>query len=234
MRYVNAIATASEVLGILLALSACGARVDSGGTGSNTHFLQDCRTDADCGGSGLQCLCDICTLTCETQSECAGHGRRAECESVQGLGQECSLAAALVCQAAPATTPPVDASDVQTRDAGESTVIPMTSTESGRDGGAPRHDPDESSATPLTSTEGSRDAAPPGQDAGPIAFEFTRCATPTDLPASECATDLCFPEAFYWNATTDDRENGLRCHQDDCGRSDVYQAFAYGDDHVFL
>ena len=37
-------------------------------TGSQTHWLRVCQSDADCGE--LQCLCDVCTLSCDAEASC--------------------------------------------------------------------------------------------------------------------------------------------------------------------
>jgi hypothetical protein len=48
------------------ALSGCGARED---TGTETHWLKACDSNADCGGP-TSCLCGACTITCETDQNC--------------------------------------------------------------------------------------------------------------------------------------------------------------------
>lgn len=39
-------------------------------TGGETHFLTRCEPNSDCGGSGLQCLCGVCTLPCAERAAC--------------------------------------------------------------------------------------------------------------------------------------------------------------------
>lgn len=57
-------------LWLALGLVTCGGRTTmSGGSETNTNFLESCDTDAQCGTS-LACRCGICTTTCWSHSEC--------------------------------------------------------------------------------------------------------------------------------------------------------------------
>lgn len=57
------------MLGSALALSAAGCgKSNTGGEGSETHWLQTCDTDDDCGVG--QCLCGVCTLPCVSLRDC--------------------------------------------------------------------------------------------------------------------------------------------------------------------
>jgi hypothetical protein len=49
-------------------LTACGDVYEGGGTDSNTHWLEPCERDADCGD--LVCLCGQCTQPCENDGAC--------------------------------------------------------------------------------------------------------------------------------------------------------------------
>lgn len=46
----------------------CGARVNGGNTGSETHWLQACDADSDCGQ--YSCLCGICSRACDSDGQC--------------------------------------------------------------------------------------------------------------------------------------------------------------------
>jgi len=50
-------------------------------TSSETHFLQRCERDGDC-GAGLSCLCGACTRTCEAPTTCEALSSSAECVTV--------------------------------------------------------------------------------------------------------------------------------------------------------
>ncbi len=53
----------------------------STGTDSNTHWLDRCVTDADCGAS-LSCLCGICSESCTTSSACEWLSPDARCATL--------------------------------------------------------------------------------------------------------------------------------------------------------
>ena len=48
--------------------AGCGEVREDGGTDSNTHWLEPCRRDADCGE--LACVCGQCTQPCENDGAC--------------------------------------------------------------------------------------------------------------------------------------------------------------------
>lgn len=73
-------------LGVALvaALPACGSQVSGGNTGSETHWLQSCDSDADCGV--YSCLCGVCSRSCDDNDECDGaSGIESRCESTSQL-----------------------------------------------------------------------------------------------------------------------------------------------------
>ena len=58
--------------------AGCSARVASSGTDSNTHWLDVCTSDAECGD--LQCYCGVCTKPCGSSNSCSALGTKAICE----------------------------------------------------------------------------------------------------------------------------------------------------------
>jgi hypothetical protein len=72
-------------LAATLWLPGCGARANSGGnTGSETHWLQACDTDSDCGA--YACYCGVCTRSCESAGQCDDEsGPDAECAAPDAL-----------------------------------------------------------------------------------------------------------------------------------------------------
>lgn len=65
------------VLGVA-AFAGCGAEVASGGTDSNTHWLDQCSNDTECGD--LKCYCGLCTAACAGDEACSALGSNATCE----------------------------------------------------------------------------------------------------------------------------------------------------------
>ena len=49
-----------------VALLQCGSTSSTSGT--ETHWLQSCESDAECGG--FQCVCGLCTLPCTDTADC--------------------------------------------------------------------------------------------------------------------------------------------------------------------
>lgn len=72
---------ASFSLGLLA--WSCGSKIDSGNTGSETHWLKSCDEDADCGE--YSCYCGICSRACDEQ---------ADCKEVASVSSQCSDAPA--------------------------------------------------------------------------------------------------------------------------------------------
>lgn len=68
---------ASVALGVLA--WGCGSKIDSGNTGSETHWLKSCDKDSECGE--YSCYCGICTRACDEQSEC---------DEVSGVLSQCA------------------------------------------------------------------------------------------------------------------------------------------------
>jgi hypothetical protein len=67
-----------------MAVSSCASQMSDsgGGTDSNTHFLQDCSSDADC--DGLACECGICTERCSRDAACQKLSTTAFCSAYSG------------------------------------------------------------------------------------------------------------------------------------------------------
>jgi hypothetical protein len=60
------------VLALLLGLFSCGREQSSEPTGGETHFLTRCTPGTASCGSGLSCVCGVCTLGCEARAACQG------------------------------------------------------------------------------------------------------------------------------------------------------------------
>lgn len=61
------------LLAITWGLTGCvapSASEGAGGTDSNTHWLDQCDADAEC-GTGLECLCGVCSRPCAADSGCS-------------------------------------------------------------------------------------------------------------------------------------------------------------------
>lgn len=65
----------------LVAAASCGQTETAGGD-SNTHWLESCDSEDDCGG--LRCLCGVCTEPCAGDGDCQRFGSRAACGEVEG------------------------------------------------------------------------------------------------------------------------------------------------------
>lgn len=72
----------AALLGLLLGLWACQSSSDGGGgskVDSQTHWLEPCQSDADC-GDRYSCLCGVCTLPCqEAGQSCQDTGSPSLC-----------------------------------------------------------------------------------------------------------------------------------------------------------
>lgn len=60
------------VMALLLGVFSCGREQSSEPTGGETHFLTRCTPGSDACGSGLSCLCGVCTRACEARAACQG------------------------------------------------------------------------------------------------------------------------------------------------------------------
>jgi hypothetical protein len=65
----------------LLLLSGCSDS-RAGGRQGQTHWLQACETDPECGE--LQCICGVCIAACEPDGACEAAGRETECQPREG------------------------------------------------------------------------------------------------------------------------------------------------------
>lgn len=72
------------LLAVLACLAPACATKTSVGTDSSTHWLEQCKTDDDCGE--LSCECGVCTKECTTPSDCSRLSASAECQAVPGCG----------------------------------------------------------------------------------------------------------------------------------------------------
>lgn len=78
------------VAGLAFGLAGC-ARSNQDQVGGESHWLQACSTDAQCGDGGLVCDCGTCTRACADDDACAG-GPAAVCADrrSEGLENACS------------------------------------------------------------------------------------------------------------------------------------------------
>lgn len=77
----------AAAIGAALSLAACGARVNGGNTGSETHWLQACDADSDCGS--YACLCGICSRACENDGQCdEGDNPDGKCAASETIGSD--------------------------------------------------------------------------------------------------------------------------------------------------
>lgn len=77
---------------LCMLIGAIGCQPSSSGTtGGETHFLRLCDPSGDACGSGLACVCGVCTLSCAADSGCA-HFPGSACRnaSAGSCGQELS------------------------------------------------------------------------------------------------------------------------------------------------
>lgn len=88
---------------LLATLSACGSRLSGGNTGSETHWLQSCDSDAECGI--YSCLCGVCSRSCDDGEECDGASDGASrCEATSELSCSGETPAQICVKAATTTT----------------------------------------------------------------------------------------------------------------------------------
>lgn len=92
--YLKATIIASIALCGAAVIPSCGGSTNKSGTDSNTHWLDVCERDDQCGS--LQCICGVCTKTCTADATCAGLGDNAVCAA-----PDCSQTTETVCVAAP-------------------------------------------------------------------------------------------------------------------------------------
>src|SRR5262252_6265525 len=79
-----------SVAALFAIVSGCNGDESAISGNSNTNWLKSCDSDAVC-GTGLSCLCGVCTLECRTQAECAGLGASAMCLSNATLSNACMV-----------------------------------------------------------------------------------------------------------------------------------------------
>lgn len=119
------------VSGLLFAtlVWGCGSRVSSGNTGSETHWLQSCERDADCGT--YSCYCGVCSRGCDEDNDC---------DEVPNITSHCaeSNAVSQCSEGVPARVCAQGAGPTSSTDTGEqsssnSTSVDGTSTNTGDD-----------------------------------------------------------------------------------------------------
>jgi hypothetical protein len=85
MKLFKGLSFAISLCGALLLTPSCGGSSTSDGTDSNTHWLEDCETDRDCGS--LSCICGECSKPCEVGADCQAFGASAVCGVATGCGK---------------------------------------------------------------------------------------------------------------------------------------------------
>jgi len=85
MNFFKGLSFALAVCSALLLVPSCGGSSTSDGTDSNTHWLEDCVEDSDCGS--LSCVCGVCSRPCEVTSDCRGLSADAVCEVPSSCGK---------------------------------------------------------------------------------------------------------------------------------------------------
>jgi hypothetical protein len=101
----RAIALVSSLAPALVAAS-CGGTSANSGTDSNTHWLDQCTQDSECGK--LSCRCGVCTRECAAASECTDLGSSATCGALAACptaGTSCVRGSAPQVDAGPAECP---------------------------------------------------------------------------------------------------------------------------------
>lgn len=73
--------------GLLVVLAACRPQ-DNGGDGSETHWLQQCQSSAECGAGS--CVCGVCSVECNSDVECPSAIERCETDSSTALFEGCT------------------------------------------------------------------------------------------------------------------------------------------------
>ncbi len=131
---------------------SCAGTTVGVGTDSNTHWLSDCRSDADCGS--LTCQCGVCTKACTDESGCAGLDGNTACKTAS-----CSSVATKTCTAT--CTVPADCPHGGAGFGCESGIcVAGMSQSSGRSpGGFP---PDAGTGCPTTFVDGAACSGPAG------------------------------------------------------------------------
>lgn len=114
-------ASVTTIAATFVLLAAC-AKSEVPAPNKNTNWLQECESDADCGGE-LSCLRGVCTVACEDDDVCEAAGGGAQCD--EGV---CLVPSELEDAGAP------DAADASSAD---SSVDPLdTGVEDSQDSGA--------------------------------------------------------------------------------------------------
>jgi hypothetical protein len=112
----------ASALMLLLLPSACGQTRDS--TDTRTNWLSSCSEDMAC-GSGLSCVCGVCTQPCESGQSCGEVNEDAVCVEVPGCEE-----ASQVCAKEGFFDAPTDGSVVDPED-GNATQSPNSESASG-------------------------------------------------------------------------------------------------------
>lgn len=172
---------------LMAMLPGCGSRIDGGNTGSETHWLQSCDNDSDCGK--YSCYCGTCTLGCESNSQCTqGNGEPASCVEVGGSSDQASCgddAPKRVCAIAEQRTTEIEVDSSPTSDSTTSSTDASTTEV---EASSSSTSDNTSSSTDASTTDGSTTEVTP-----PVATcssdDCEACAALDDCQAAGCNWD---------------------------------------------
>jgi len=179
-------------------LVACSSSHGDDGNEGQTHWLERCDSDADCGS--LSCICDVCIVACDDAQTCSVEGRATECQS-----SDAAAARALCGGAAPmpiCLEPCASGCDSGQRCVGDACVTaePDGAGGAGADGGDPAGAGGASGAGPASGSGGAAgtmdfDAGADAVDCAqspPVFPSFDRsCDDALDCGATSRQVDCC-------------------------------------------
>ncbi len=77
-----------ESLTLLMTVAGCQSETRDPGTDSNTNWLKECETQAECGES-YSCVCGVCTFRCSDDSSCEKTPQASLCRDSDEAALEC-------------------------------------------------------------------------------------------------------------------------------------------------
>lgn len=244
--------------GVVIA-PGCGATdTNNGGTDSNTHWLEPCERDSECGG--LTCVCGVCTEPCETDDACSKldgascalantcEGPREESSCVVGCRRdaECGdLGSSFICddgQCVHRSIAHTPGSGGQGAEAGGEAGAPFGGGEGGTSAGAagaPSPGGSGANAGSAGAPSGGRTTGTGGSAGSGAISGAGAPSTGGSGPTGPCAPMDVQPSAlnlpceaapptYYWNGHLCTPLNGCACSGEDC--DEVYPTMAACDE----